>query len=112
MHVASKRSLRGSLAEDVRVTRIQAIDPGSLVACGERRDQMIFQANQKDVTPKWRTVFFANHGLDSRLSARNRMLAAAGNKILPVEYAIILVGNQLIEHALVFGFGHHDQVGK
>ena len=108
MDVAYCRTLRPGFAQHVRVAGIQALDRGAFVAGSERADQVVAQLEHEDMPVERRPVLLADH--EQAVGRRNGVRLAAGQEVLVIEDAVVLVRNLFVDHVLVFGRRHHHQV--
>ena len=108
VHVAGRRALRPGLAEHVGVARVETLDAGAFVAGQEWADQMLLQLEHEHVAVERRPIFLSDH--HDAVRCRHRMRAAAGNEVVIVENAVVLVGDLLVHDVLIFSRRHHHQV--
>jgi len=57
-----------------------------------------------------RPVLLTHNDLVARIIFRDGMLAPAGHEMLPVQNAVIFIGDQGVQYILVFGARHHAQI--
>src|SRR5579872_2088322 len=102
MYVSSQRAFFTRNAEDIRITGIEALDPGLFIPRGEGRDQVLLQIDQIDVAVKWRPVLLA----EDQDAIGGRQRARLPGEELPVKNAVIFIADFIADDVQVLGVPH------
>src|SRR4051795_4491202 len=97
MHVTCYGTLRAGFPEQVRVTRIETLNRRAFVTSRERRYQVVAEPEEEDVTVERRPILFAYQRQCVRILSCDGVFAAAGLEVHPVENAVVLVRDELVE---------------
>ena len=108
--VSHQGPLSPGLAKHVGIAGIEAFDGGAFVAGGEGRDQMVSKSQQRNVAVKGGTVLLSHDHHQVGIGHGDRVFDPVGDEGIPIQNAVVLVGDQLADHLLILGSGQEHQV--